>query len=81
MQQKPSVNSKNYLFEHWTDLAINCWEHQCICTNCSMKDICDRQKPNNSYNMKPMKYTVMRLMQKFGKPSIQRLKEIYSKGF
>lgn len=71
--KKIAPNSKEYLYENWTDAAVNCYEHKCICDNCLMKDICERQPKTNAYNMTPMKFVVLKLLEHKGKPDLSQL--------
>lgn len=46
----------------WTPSAIDCYERNCICTNCPMNEMLESQKCK-------MKASVLELMRVFGKPN------------
>ena len=59
---------KSDLYLRWTKDAINCYEINGNCTICGLKAFCERQAKTNEYRISPMKYSVLRLYARHGKP-------------
>lgn len=56
------------LYRRWTNAAISCYEIGCNCQICGLKSFCERQAKTNEYRIYPMKYSVLRLYARHGKP-------------
>ena len=56
------------LYRRWTNAAINCYKIGCNCNICELKSFCERQLKANEYRIYPMKYSVLRLYARHGKP-------------
>ena len=56
------------LYRQWTNASRACYKNHCDCSRCDLDYICKKQAKDNPYNMVPMKYAVLKLMEKFGKP-------------
>lgn len=61
---KPS----SYMFEKWTKQAIECYSRNCNCAGCELELFCMEQDRGNTYNMIPMKWAVLMLYRRLGKP-------------
>ena len=71
---KVSVNSKDFLYENWTMSAYDCYERKGKCLGCILENICSNQPKDNPYNLPPMKYVVLKLLEKHGKPNLENIK-------
>lgn len=56
------------LYRRWTKDAVNCYELKGNCSLCNMESFCKTQAKTNEYNIAPMKYSVLKLYARHGKP-------------
>jgi len=59
---------KSDLYLRWTKDAINCYRLGGNCSMCDMERICKNQAKTNEYRIAPMKYSVLKLYARHGKP-------------
>lgn len=56
------------LYLRWTNDSINCYLLGGNCSKCKLEQICKTQAKTNEYNIAPMKYSVLKLYARHGKP-------------
>ncbi len=63
-------DKNNWIYNHWTQSSIECFEANCRCSRCGKYEICysKTEFSINEYGIKPLKYTVLKLFARHGKP-------------
>ena len=59
---------KTVMYYHWTDSATVCYNRRCRCAGCENEYICSKQKKEPVSGLTPMKYAVLLLFARYGKP-------------
>ena len=59
---------ENTLYQRWGKLAIYCYKRHCNCLNCFYSEFCKKSMSYNLYNIKPLKFSVLMLFARHGKP-------------
>ncbi len=59
---------KSDLYLRWTKDAINCYLLSGNCSMCNMEQFCKTQGKTNEYHISPMKYSVLKLYARHGRP-------------
>lgn len=63
-----TISRDSGTFNQWTPGAINCYERNMHCNGCIDEEFCNRRGQDITYGIKPMKYAVLVLYSKYGKP-------------
>ena len=58
----------SYMFEKWSDQAVECYRRRCHCTGCSLESFCTQQFRDNTYLLIPMKWAVLMTYARLGEP-------------
>jgi hypothetical protein len=63
------MNSKYIFCDRWTFQTLCCYKYKTNCGLCPNSIVCEKYvKTKNEYNLKPVKYAMLKTLEKIGKP-------------
>ena len=64
------TDKNNHVYKSWTDSTIECLKAECNCSKCGRYGVCYSKADfiSNEYGMKPIKYLVLKLYARHGRP-------------